>query len=385
MVLPLHTYIVKISSRCNLNCTYCFIYNLADTQWRHQPKLMSSDTFRLICNRIVEHSRKHAKKDIALVLHGGEPLLGGIKHLAPLLEVARSVFSEAGIAVHLSMQSNGILFSPEIGDLLLRHNVSVGISIDGPPEINDRRRVDHQGRGSSERLALPLQLLASDYRPIFSGFLVVVDLDADPVSLLDYLFQFKPSSIDFLLPYDNWDRRPRGKENFDDAPYGEWLISAFQHWYNLDSPTRIRYFASIIRLLLGGHTLVESAGLDPVNLIVVETNGDIESLDSLKGTYDRATTLGLNVRENSFDEAANHLSIIARQIGAAALCDACRACPIVAVCGGGYLPNRYSEADGFLNPSIYCRDLQAVIHHIEARVARDLDAYRGSAVSHEHP
>jgi uncharacterized protein len=367
MALPFHTYIVKISSRCNLNCTYCFVYNLADTQWRHQPKLMSSETFRLICNRIVEHSRKHAKKDIALVLHGGEPLLGGIKHLAPLLETARSVFSEAGIAVHLSMQSNGILFSPEIGDLLIRHNVSVGISIDGPPEINDRRRVDHQGRGSSKRLTLPLQMLASDYRAIFSGFLVVVDLDADPITLLDYLLQFKPSSIDFLLPYDNWDRRPRGKENFDDAPYGEWLISAFQHWYNLDSFTRI------------------SAGLDPVNLVVVETNGDIESLDSLKGTYDRATTLGFNVRENSFDEAANHLSIIARQTGAAALCDTCRACPIVAVCGGGYLPNRYSEADGFLNPSIYCRDLQAVIHHIEARVARDLDVYRDSAVSHEHP
>jgi uncharacterized protein len=379
IVLPFHTYIVKIASRCNLNCTYCFIYNLADTQWRHQPKLMSPEIFRLVCHRIVEHSRTHAKQDISLVLHGGEPLLGGIKHLAPLLEIARSVFAEAGIAVHLGMQSNGTLFSPEIGDLLLRHNVSVGISIDGPPEINDRHRIDHQGRGSSERLALPLQLLASQYRAIFSGFLVVVDLAADPVTVLDYLLQFKPSSIDFLLPYDNWDRRPPGKENFEDTPYGAWLTSAFEHWYQLNSPTRIRYFASIIRLLLGGHTLVESAGLDPINLIVVEADGDIEGLDSLKGTYDRATSLGLNVRQNSFDEAAGHLSIIARQIGAEALCDTCRVCPLLAVCGAGYLPNRYSEANGFLNPSIYCRDLEAVIQHIKGRVARDLDAYRGNA------
>jgi len=45
----------------------------------------------------------------------------------------------------------------------------------------------------------------------------------------------------------------------------------------------------------------------------------------------------------------------------------CQACDLVRVCGGGYLPHRYSAANGFANPSVYCADLQHVIQHIQHR------------------
>ena len=46
----------------------------------------------------------------------------------------------------------------------------------------------------------------------------------------------------------------------------------------------------------------------------------------------------------------------------------CQSCPIVKVCGGGYLPHRYSLHRGFANPSVYCRDLTKLITHVRSSV-----------------
>ena len=45
----------------------------------------------------------------------------------------------------------------------------------------------------------------------------------------------------------------------------------------------------------------------------------------------------------------------------------CRACPELAVCGGGFLPQRYSRARRFDNPSVWCADILALLAHIRAR------------------
>jgi uncharacterized protein len=44
----------------------------------------------------------------------------------------------------------------------------------------------------------------------------------------------------------------------------------------------------------------------------------------------------------------------------------------VDVCGGGYYPHRYSTANGFSNPSVYCPDLMKLIGHINRVVADEI-------------
>ena len=373
MIVPFHTYILKVASRCNLDCTYCFVYNQDDRRWREQPKLMSVETMRQTCRRIVEHCRAHDKHDVSLIFHGGEPLLGGVRHLRSMVGAIRAELSGTGIAASIGMQSNGLLFDEEVGRFCLEHGIRIGISIDGPPEINDRHRVDLLGRGSSKRLEQRLALLTRPpYREIFGGFLVVVSLEADPVEVFDYLAGFDPPGIDFILPYDHWDRRPPGKDSFESTPYADWFRRLFDHWIEGRSATRIREFDSLMRLLMGGESLVESLGAGVVDLVVVETNGDIEAVDSLKATFEGATSLGFDVRTHELDAVASHVGVRSRQLGAASLCETCRGCPQVEVCGGGYLPNRYSAARGFDNPSIYCHDLQRIIEHVRERVMREL-------------
>ena len=78
--------------------------------------------------------------------------------------------------------------------------------------------------------------------------------------------------------------------------------------------------------------------------------------------------------------ASQHLAVQNRQKGAAALCQQCQTCPVLAFCGGGYLPNRYSAARGFDNPSVFCTDLETLIRHIHARVAGALDSKAAALV-----
>lgn len=378
-IIPFHTFLWKIASRCNINCTYCYIYNLADSKWREQPKFMSERVARQAALRIREHCESHGKKSVTIIFHGGEPLLGGVSHLKMLMSVIKETLPD--IDVSIGMQSNGLLFTEEIGDFLMENRISIGISIDGPPEVNDIHRLDHQGRPTSAQLEKKLELITSRYRDIFAGFLCVINTKADPIAVTEYLISFSPPSFDLILPYNNYSNPPEGKEtDLDATPYGDWMIQVFDHWYKQNTRTRVRYFNSFIRLMFGISAAVESTGLDPVDLIVVETNGEIEGVDSLKSTYDGATKLGYNIFDDSFDKVASHFAVRSRQLGAQTLCEKCQECAVVDVCGGGYVPNRYSAERGFNNPSIYCSDLEKVIRHVHAVVSRDLAAVKSAVV-----
>jgi uncharacterized protein len=38
-------------------------------------------------------------------------------------------------------------------------------------------------------------------------------------------------------------------------------------------------------------------------------------------------------------------------------------------CGGGYLPHRYSQKNGYDNPSVYCDDLYSMFENMESVLA----------------
>src|SRR5271165_2651956 len=70
------TVLIKTASRCNLNCTYCYVYNLGDDGWRSQPRRMSPDVLSAVVDHVGELSHAQSRP-LSVVLHGGEPLLLG--------------------------------------------------------------------------------------------------------------------------------------------------------------------------------------------------------------------------------------------------------------------------------------------------------------------
>lgn len=372
---PFRDVVLKVHQRCNLACDYCYVYTMADQSWRGRPALMAREFWLATAARMAEHARAHQLPGMRLVLHGGEPLLAGPDLLATLVSDFRTALG--GVCrLDVRAQTNGVLLDETMLRRLRDHDVTIGVSLDGRPADNDRRRHHPDGRGSFAAVDRALRLLGEpDHRSAFAGLLCTVDPTTDPLACYDTLLQYRPPLIDFLLPHANWSAPPVRDFDAGATPHADWLIPIFDRWY--DAPrqeTGVRLFEDVIALVLGGTGRSEQIGLSPVAVVVVETDGAIEQVDSLKSTYPGACATGLTVLADPFDAALSHPGVVARQIGVHALADDCRGCPVHRICGGGHYAHRYRAGEGFRNPSVYCADMLRLIRHVTARVAADLQA-----------
>ncbi|MDM4719040.1 FxsB family cyclophane-forming radical SAM/SPASM peptide maturase [Micromonospora sp. WMMA1363] len=358
----LSQYVLKIVSRCDLSCDHCYVYEHPDQSWRRQPRTMASATVTAAAQRIAEHATAHRLDAVRVVLHGGEPLLAGAAALAATAAELRRRLDPV-TRLDLRMQSNGVLLTEEIAEVLVTHGVAVGVSLDGDRAANDRHRRYASGVSSHGKVLRALALLRRpEYRPSYAGLLCTVDIDNDPGTVYRALLAEEPPHIDFLLPHANWDRpppRPAGA-----TPYADWLLAVHRAWTADGRPVPIRLLDSLLATAAGGTTRTEAVGLAAVDLAVIETDGSYQQVDSLKSAYDGAPATGLDVFTHPVDAVAVHPMIAVRQAGLDGLCATCRGCPVVRQCGGGLFAHRYRTGAGFDNPSAYCVDLARLIRGV---------------------
>ncbi|MFI0722726.1 FxsB family cyclophane-forming radical SAM/SPASM peptide maturase [Streptomyces sp. NPDC021224] len=380
---PVRQFVLKTHSRCNLACTYCYLYAGPDHGWRGRPRQPAAGVVRRTAERIAEHVVAHGLREVAVVLHGGEPLLAGAERLADDVGLVRRTVPAT---VHATVQTNATLLTTDAVRTLAAAGIRVGVSLDGGRAAHNTARVDHAGRPGWPAASAGLRVLAETAPEAYAGVLSVVDLRYDPVEVYESLLDFGPPAIDLLLPHGNWSAPPPGlpAPPGDPAPYGRWLTAVFDRWWQADRRrTRVRLFEECVALLLGVPAATERLGLQPFTAVVVETDGSIEQVDSLKSAYEGAAATGMDVFRHSFDDVLTHPGVAARQAGLTALGPVCRACPLVTVCGGGHYAHRYLAGEGFRNPSVYCADLAFLIRHIGARLAAAAGAGSGGHAPRE--
>lgn len=383
---PFRQFILKIHSRCNLACDYCYMYEMTDQSWKGRPAAMSRATVVAAARRISEHATKHGLSTVQVVLHGGEPLLAGADLIDFIVKELHTALG-AGVDLKLGMQTNGALLDELVLDLLLRYDIQVAVSLDGDKATNDQHRIYRNKLGSYEKVAEGIRRLTEErYRTLFSGLLTVIDTSFDPIVTFKHHMQFKPPRIDFLLPHATWAAPPPGRgEEESSTLYADWLIKAFDYWHLQGwRQADVRLFRNVIRLALSQPGNSEAVGLDPMTFLVIETDGSIEQVDTLKVAYPGAPETGLHVMTNDLDDAFEHPGVVARQIGAKALCRTCLECDIHTICGGGLYPHRYRPGSGFLNPSVYCADLTKFINHVSDHVNAELAKAKRSHDVSEH-
>lgn len=377
---PFREFVLKIHSRCDLACDHCYVYTMADQRWRNRPRVMSRRTMDQTAWRVAEHAHNHRMTAVEVVLHGGEPLLAGLDDIAYCVARLRI---EAGdrVDVRVRLQTNGTSLDVKYLRLFAELGIRVGVSLDGDRVAHDRHRRRVDGLGSYDAVICALQQLgAQQYSELFSGLLCTIDLRNDPVSTYESLLEFTPPAVDFLLPHGNWSSPPPGREpRSPDTPYADWLISVFDRWYYVPvRETRVRVFEEIMNVLIGGQSRVESIGLSPVAIVVIETDGAIEQSDMLTSAHHGAAATGLHVARDSFDTALRLPVFLARQLGVSALSPTCQQCDVRRTCGGGLYSHRYRDGSGFSHPSVYCLDLYRLIAHVRQRLASDVATLRKS-------
>ncbi|GAA2613893.1 hypothetical protein Adu01nite_06490 [Paractinoplanes durhamensis] len=346
-----------------MSCDHCYVYEHADQSWRTKPRTMAPAVLRAAAGRIAEHAHAWSLPRVRVVLHGGEPLLVGAARMDEILTDLRAQV-EPVTRLDLIMQTNGVRLAPPMCDVLKRHGVRVGVSLDGDRAANDLHRRFANGAGSYDQVRAALALLRTpDYRELYAGLLCTVDVRNDPLRVYAALLAERPPEVDFLLPHATWDEpplRPAG----DFTPYASWLSVIHQRWLADKRPMRIRLFDGLHSTADGGPSGSEQLGADVVDMAVIETDGRYEQADSIKIAYDGAPATGLSVLTHSVDDLSRLAPIAARLAGVEALSAVCRSCPVVDQCRGGLYAHRFrttGTGSGFDNPSVYCADLRVLV------------------------
>ncbi len=117
--------VAKVTSRCNLSCAYCY----DDAPARED---MALPTFRQLVSEVIRSSR-HSR--LRFVMHGGEASLMSGEWLAGAVQHVRTEARVFGKAAHIGLQSNLVGLDEEKLSLLKRLGVSLGVSLDGPPDL----------------------------------------------------------------------------------------------------------------------------------------------------------------------------------------------------------------------------------------------------------
>ncbi len=143
-----------VSMDCNMRCTYCYAgggnYGKARQLMSEAVALQSVDLF----TRGDEFSCNH------IMFFGGEPSLNVpvirlvCEHLA-----GRARGGQIPHIPGLGIVTNGLHLSEELLALITQYAIGVTVSLDGPPEIHDRQRVDVGGKGTYERVARSIRRL----------------------------------------------------------------------------------------------------------------------------------------------------------------------------------------------------------------------------------
>jgi uncharacterized protein len=360
---PISQLLVKVASRCNIDCDYCYWFR--DASVYDKPKLMSPEVLQQLLQRIEEHVVAHSLIDLPIILHGGEPLLWGVENFKRIAEACEAISSRTGCDIPIAVTTNGVLIDDEWLDCFEAHNISVAISLDGPAHIHDLHRKTFQGTGTHAAAERAARMLVS--RDIGVSALAVCNPAFEPKQYVDFFAQCGVTHYDIMIPDATVDESPASVGAFYNGLFDQWLEA------NRSKPVAdIRIISDMIAALLANSSPTEGVGHKPIELCTVMTDGSVEAHDVLRIAGDGFTTTKFNIFENAIDEVRGEPRWKAARDASINLSQKCQSCKFMNACGGGYLPHRFSKNNGYDNPSVYCDDLYSMFENMQAVLAGHL-------------
>ena len=351
---------------CNLDCEYCFFLS--------KEALYPGDRFRmsdeLLETYIVQLLQSHATPEVTIAWQGGEPTLMGVDFFRRAVELAERHRRPDQRLSH-TIQTNGTLLTDEWCELLVDHGFLVGISIDGPPELHDRYRVDKRGRPTFDKVMRGLNLLERHGVPW--NVLCTVNAANQDAPLDVYRFfrdDLGARYVQFIpiveRQYEAGRRAggPVSESSVDSEAWGRFLIAVFDEW--------VRHDVGAVFVTQFDAALVAWLGLQPSlcifaetcgNALALEHNGDVYSCDHfvepdhLLGniTDTHLVELVASPRQRAFGEAKRDT-----------LPAYCRSCEVRFACNGECPKNRFIAApDGEPGLNYLCAGYKNFFTHID--------------------
>ncbi len=338
--------IKPVSAVCNLDCAYCFYLDREADPYKELPgRRMTLDTL----DRLVDSYLFYSYPQSVFAFQGGEPTLAGLGFFERLVEYQKE-YGRNGQSVSNALQTNGTLIDDDWCALFREYNWLVGVSVDGPEEVNDRYRLNKQGRGTWRKVMQGIETLQRNK----VEFNVLCVLSQANVELPRELYRFfRKLGIDHIqyIPLAEFDGEGKPLP-FTITPdqYGQFLCETFDLWWPERRHVRIRFFDNLAEALAGQKpgscTLHETCD----SYVVVEYNGDVFPCDFF---VEKDWKLG-NVALDSWPEIARRQRRYSFASKKAIGHPECRVCEYQSICHGGCPKFRHAPRHSFDDLDYFC-------------------------------
>jgi len=369
---------------CNLDCKYCFFLS--------KEMLYPGSRFRMADELLEAYIRQtiepQSVPDVTVSWQGGEPTLMGLDFFRRSIEL-EDKYRKPGQRIQNTMQTNGVKLDDEWCEFFREHNFLIGLSLDGPREMNDAYRVDKRGEGTFDRVVAAARLL--EKHGVEFNILCTVNAANVEHPLSVYRFfrdEVRTQFIQFIpiveratpelinLANKGWSDTHKDRPLYTQhgslvtertvgsEQWGRFLIEIFDEWVRKDVG---RVFVQMFDAALASWV-----GAPPAMCIFAETCGDAVALEHNGDVYscdhfvEPEYLLG-NIREQTLVQLVGLDK--QRKFGQDkrdTLPRYCRECDVRFACHGECPKNRFIETpDGEAGLNYLCAGYKAFFTHID--------------------
>ncbi len=381
---PFHLLAKPTGPICNLDCEYCFFLS--------KEALYPGDRFRMSDELLETYLRQfmaaNPDGEITVAWQGGEPTLMGVDFFRRAVALAEQ-HRRPGQQVLHTIQTNGTLLTDEWCELLAEHRFLVGISIDGPPDLHDRYRVDKRGEPTSAKVLAGLARLR-DHDVDVNVLCTVNAANQDhPLEVYRYFRDDLDLQHIQLIPIVERDNDTGFQEgdtvtdrSVDPEAWGRFLCAVFDEWVVRDVGTVfIQMFDAALASWLDLPATIcifrETCG----DALALEHNGDLYSCDHF---VEPAHLLGNIGRTPMVELVSSPQQVAFGRAKADTLPAYCRSCEVRFACNGECPKNRFTRTpDGEAGLNYLCAGYKAFFTHIDGPMRLMADRLRQGGFADE--
>lgn len=366
--------VIQPSPFCNINCDYCYLPHRTSTRRMEFPVLEKT------MSRVFESGL--IGPPFVLLWHAGEPLAVPVSWYEQAFEIINS-FPGAKQKVEHTFQSNGTLINDQWCDFIKKHNVSIGLSIDGPDFIHDFHRKTRKGEGThakAMRGAEKLKAAGIDFGVVS----VISEYSLDyPDEIYEFFRDMEIDGVGFNIEEVEGAHAESSVDQAAESRVREFLQRVFDRNKADGFPLHIREFENARENILSPQSNQAPDGryynleVDPLAMLNVDCFGNFstfspELLGQATDTYD-SFTFGNVAKQGPFEATTSETfqQVLADIENGNRKC--AESCPYWDYCGGGSPSNKYYENGSFDSAETrHCRcmiqmPMQIVLDDLEER------------------
>lgn len=345
--------IIKVTENCNFDCSYCLRnVNVSST--------LSLKTIDLYFQKL---SLYHRFNFIQNIWHGGEPLLMGTDFYEEASSIVHFYFPEAKVTN--SIQTNGYFLDKYI-DFFKKKNFGVGISLDGPEDINNNR-VLKSGESPFNKVLDNMRLLREN--GIHYGTVGVLTTKAigNEQRIYDFLRSVTNGARLNLISPDGL-KKEKVSDNgivLTVTEASRVLINLYDIWKS-DKPIngqvfQLRPFYEIVESMFSGKNRVCEFSRGCAGFLCLGCDGTIYPCGRFSSNKD--FIMG-NIYKNNFEEIFNSSVERIRQVRIEIIDDQCNSCQFKCICHGGCAHHSYAFGN-YIAKTPYCQAYHTLFEHIK--------------------